>query len=288
VVAGADGFIGGALVRALRAASVPVYGMTRGTPLAIEHSRAARIVFWLASSVNPAMAEQRPDLVAADKAALASLLSRLRFASQPAVVVQASSGGTVYDRAAEPPYPESAPVRPTGAYGRMKLELEKALLDADSVHPVILRISNVYGPGQPVTPGFGVVAHWLQAALEQRPLRMLGDANRDYLYIGDLVAAMVRLHAMVDQADRERRPLGLPAVLNIGTGKPVSLSLLAEVLERTTGRTPPVQRLGPRSFDQPDVWLNVSLAERELAWRAHTTLEWGIRKAWLAAQRRQS
>jgi UDP-glucose 4-epimerase len=287
VVAGADGFIGGALVRTLRGASVPVHGMTRGTPLPAWDRWPARTVFWLASSVSPATAEQRPDLVAADKAAFAELLSRLRFASQPAVVVLASSGGTVYDRAAEPPYPESAPVRPAGAYGRMKVELERALLGAEWVHPVILRISNVYGPAQPVTPGFGVVAQWIQAALEERPLRMLGDVKRDYLYIDDLVAAMLRLHTMAGAAERDRRPLSFPPVLNIGTGRPVSLSLLAEVLQRTTGRTLPVQRLEPRSFDQPDVWLNVGLAQRELAWRARTALEWGIRKVWLAAQRRE-
>ncbi|MEU7742771.1 NAD-dependent epimerase/dehydratase family protein [Nonomuraea sp. NPDC049158] len=281
-VAGAEGFVGAALTRALSRAGVPVSSLTRRVPPASIEPPAT--MFWLVSSVNPGIAERRPDLVAADRAAFARMLDHQRSAPRPPVVVLTSSGGSLYDPAAAPPHAENAPLRPISVYGRIKRALEEDLLAADWVIPVILRISNVYGPGQRIVPGFGVVAHGIRAALDGRPLRLYGDPRRDYLFIDDLVTAMTRIHEEVAMAHRTGRRPDLPAVLNIATGRPTSLSRLVEVLRRTTGRPLPAERCEARPFDQPDVWLDAGLAGRALGWRPRTPLEWGVRKTWLAAR----
>ena len=68
-----------------------------------------------------------PGRVRADRDAFAGLLDTVRRRPDPPRVVLLSSGGTVYDPTAPPPYRESSPTRPACAYGRAKLELEATL-----------------------------------------------------------------------------------------------------------------------------------------------------------------
>ena len=157
-VVGARGFIGSSLVRRLRSSGVAVTEFTRDVPFVdpagrvAEGGQTARTVFWLVGSTNPAVAEQRPDLVAADEAALVAMLAAVgRSASSPRIVLL-SSGGTVYDPATEPPYAEHSPLRPASAYGRAKVRLEEAV-QAATTCSTIVRVSNAYGPGQPVGAG---------------------------------------------------------------------------------------------------------------------------------------
>src|SRR5215470_17199842 len=72
-VIGATGFLGSALVPALQSAGVLVTTFTRKTPFLTDSGEpddgllAARTVFWLASSINPAIAEAEPGRVHEDR-----------------------------------------------------------------------------------------------------------------------------------------------------------------------------------------------------------------------------
>ena len=59
---------------------------------------------------------------------------------------------------------------------------------------VVVRASNVYGPGQLPRRGQGVIAHWVKAILDGEPIQLIGDpaTRRDYIYITDLADALVR------------------------------------------------------------------------------------------------
>lgn len=282
-VVGAGGFLGSALTAAARRAGVPVSAYTRAVPcLAADGAcapglAAARTVFWLASGITPATAEVRPERVRADREAFAALLTALRRLPVPPRVVLLSSGGTVYDPVARPPYAEDAPTRPRTAYGRAKLALEATLTCAGLPDRTILRVANVYGPGQPAASGQGVVGHWLRAAAAGLPLTVYGDphATRDYVYADDVAGALLAVH----------RATAPPPVVNVGSGVPTSLRTLAGLVREAVGD--PALRCEERparGFDLDRTWLDVSLAGTALGWRATTPLPTGLARAWSAAR----
>lgn len=274
-VIGAAGFLGRALVAAAGRSGVPVAAYTRATPFLSPDGTPdgglarSRTVFWLASSINPALAESDPGLVRADREAFAALLRAVRTLPEPPRVVLLSSGGTVYDPAAPPPYRESAPTAPRGAYGRAKLELEAMLGGAG----VTVRVANVYGPGQPAVSGQGVVGYWLRAAARGEHLVVYGEpaTTRDYVYVDDVAGALLAVHAAAAP----------PPVLNVGSGEPTSLKELADTVLDVVG-DPRLRwdREPARGFDVPHTWLDVSLAASALGWRATTPLRDGLAAAW--------
>lgn len=281
-VIGANGFLGTALVASLTAAGVAAESFTRDVPFmtssgGLEASVAsAASVYWMASSVNPATADQRPEQVAADQAAFEALLRAAEALDRPPRVVLLSSGGTVYDAALPPPYREDAPTRPVSTYGRAKLALEVRLRRSalPERSKLIVRVSNAYGPGQRARAGQGVVAHWLRAAACHEPLVLIGDPAtvRDYVYVDDVADALTRVHMCGDE---------LPLVLNVGSGTPTSLGELAQVVLSVVDN--PAVRLEvrpPRSFDLARTWLDVSAARRSLGWSAMTDLADGVAAAW--------
>lgn len=287
-VVGANGFLGRALAAALESDGVRVSRFTRTHPCLSTGRPApslagADTIFWAASSVNPAIAETDPGAVAGDHAAFVDVLDTLPPARRGRRVVLLSSGGTVYDPGAEPPYAETAPTRPHGAYGRAKLAMETALADAvvGVGERITLRLSNAYGPGQPAVRGQGVIAHWLDAARTGRALVMLGDpgTSRDYLFLADLTRALLAVH-------HHRGPL--PAVLNVGSGTPTSLDELARtVLDVVADPDLRVRHDGRRTFDVSRTWLDVTAAADLLGWAATTSLRDGVAAAWAAAGDRQ-
>jgi UDP-glucose 4-epimerase len=237
-----------------------------------------RTVFWLASSVNPVIAEERPDLVDLDIAVFERALEALESDANPPRTVLLSSGGTVYDPANPPPYNESSQVTARTAYARSKLALEQALCSS-SLPPgrrLVVRVANAYGPGQLARRGQGVVAHWLEAAANHESLVLMGDAGtvRDYVYIGDLVDALVAIH----REDRD-----LPPVLNVGSGRGTTLGELAQtVLDIVDDSSVGIDVRPARSFDLTRTWLDTTLATRTLGWRPRTSLRDGVLAAWRA------
>ena len=273
-VIGSQGFLGRATVRALGRAGVPVQEYTRDRSFLDRPGRIAsdiegvRTVVWLVSSINPRVAEESPDLIDRDRAAMESLITGLQQLDAPPRVVNLSSGGTVYDTAAAPPYDEAAPTGPTGAYGKAKLMFEGLLLDS-RLPSTSLRLSNAYGPGQPTKPGQGVVAHWLAAAVAGRPLHIFGDGEtvRDFVFVDDAAAAIVAACASEQ----------VPPVVNVGSGQPTRLRQLAEIILSAVADPALEITLDPgRAFDEPRTWLDVSLARSALGWTPTTTLADGV------------
>lgn len=281
-VVGADGFLGTALSAALLAGGVRVRRFTRDRPCLSGTGRIsaglaeAQTVFWAMSTVNPALAETRPEGISADHGLFAAVLDALATTSGCRRVILLSSGGTVYDPALPPPYSETAPTRPRGAYGAAKLALEARLAEAgDAIGSgVSMRISNAYGPGQPAAPGQGVIAHWLNSAAYGGPLRILGapTTTRDYVHVEDIVRALVAVH---------HHQGALPATLNVGSGLPTTLAELADiVLAVVDDPALTVQFRAGRPFDVARTWLDTSLTRRVLGWTPEITLPGGVRQTW--------
>jgi UDP-glucose 4-epimerase len=281
-VVGADGFIGGWLTAVLRDSGLNIARFTRHRPPA-QHARSlsglrqSQTVFYLATSINMAIAEQHPELVRADARAFESLLDSLSGLGHRPRVVLTSSGGAVYDPSAAPPYREDDVPGPTSAYGKAKLAMERQLCRrAGDVQPAILRLANVYGPGQRLGTGQGVIGHWLDAVERGKPITVFGQSRsvRDYVYVADVATAMLAVHRW-DGTGSE------PLVLNVGSGVGTSLADLLDVLRGVvTDRPVRVVRLPGRPFDDRRSWLDVDRARRLLAWRPTTGLAAGIEASW--------
>jgi UDP-glucose 4-epimerase len=274
-VTGSNGFLGRALVTALRAAGTEVveFPSTRpflcpdGSPTD-ELARASSVCY-LASRINPAIAERDPAAVAEHVATLTGLIRALGDSGTR--LIYPSSGGTVYDTDLEPPYAETSQLRPIGRFGSTKVAIEQLLFEVPEIESVAMRISNVYGPGQPRRKGFGVIAHWLASTAEGEPLHMYGnpDTTRDFVYIDDLCDAFLRVVSSDDP----------PSVVNIGSGVPTSLAELAEIISDTVDGVEIVHE-PDRGFDVSRTWLDVSLAKKTLGWSPRVQLREGIGRTW--------
>jgi UDP-glucose 4-epimerase len=277
-VIGASGLIGTALCTELRRRGIPTLAYTRRKPACLNGRAhpgllAVRTIFYLASRISPGTV----DGASADQADFVQLLDAVSRPGHRPTVVLCGSGGTAYDRRYPPPYREDSPAGALDPYGASKLRMEEELrLRARTVRPVVLRLSNVYGPRPDGPGGFGVVAQWLQSIAEHRPVRLYGEPRtvRDHVYAGDVVEAMVAVH-------RAAEP---PALLNIGSGRPVTLQQLLETVGTVTGRQLELDHQPARPHDRPAVWLDVSRAKSALGWQPRTPLRTGISQVWHAVR----
>jgi UDP-glucose 4-epimerase len=287
-VVGARGFIGRAIVAALRSEGVPTVSRGSDSP-AVQDGRlhpsvaAASTVVVVSGRSNPALAEQQRETADAELAEAQELFDLLgavpRPDDRPQRVLLASSGGAVYDITHEPPFSESSPTARSSAYAALKLDIEDCLLAGASPtsQRSVLRLSNVYGPGQRLGTGQGVVGHWFRALLDGDPIRLFGDPEtiRDYVYVTDVADAFVAAH---------RADPSPPPIVNVGSGRPTSLRELLGVLLAAAGRPEhPVHITEDRPFDRRHTWLDVRTADRTLGWRPTTSLEQGLAATWQQA-----
>jgi dTDP-L-rhamnose 4-epimerase len=117
--------------------------------------------------------------------------------------------------------------QPTSIYGSTKLAQEHLLTswcNSFDVKATVLRLQNVYGPGQSLTnPYTGIVPLFARLARggESIPLYEDGKMLRDFVYIEDVSAAIVNAFH-VDKA--------LPHALDVGTGNAISIAELAAIV----------------------------------------------------------
>src|SRR5207244_1238391 len=100
-----------------------------------------------------------------------------------------ASSASVYARSAGPPFDENSAPAPGSDYARARLEQERIVavaLDGRLRH-VVGRISTLYGTGQNVTKGQGLISAMCLQTIQRRPIRLFvpPDTLRDFLYADD-------------------------------------------------------------------------------------------------------
>lgn len=183
-----------------------------------------------------------------------------------------SSGGTVYGDPARLPVAESAPFRPLSCHGAGKAAAELFLRLRPPERTLVLRPSNIYGPGQSLRSGFGVVRHLLHCATEDMPFRLWGDGKqtRDYLYVDDFTEAVSRLAAQRD----------LAGVFNVGSGCATPLEALIELAGQAAGRRIRVERLPARDGDVRHIVLDIGRLRQATGWQPVVSLKQGLAATW--------
>ncbi len=188
-------------------------------------------------------------------------------------IVYASSGGAVYGEPQYLPADESHPINPISQYGASKHAVEHYLelyWKNFGIDYVSLRYSNVFGPRQDPFGEGGVVAIFIGKFLKNLKPVIFGDGNqtRDFVYVGDVANA--NLVSLIKKTDTR--------IFNIGAGIETSVNEISEKLKNIlNSKIVPIYGDAIKG-EVRRIYLDVSLAEKELGWKPGVTLDNGLRK----------
>jgi UDP-glucose 4-epimerase len=294
IVTGGAGFIGSHAVDALVARGDDVHVLDNlatgrrenvppGARLAEVDIRDAAAVDALFDDVRPeacvhlaAQADVRVSVTRPDYDCDVNVIGTIRILEaarrHDATLVFSSTGGAIYGEC-DRPAPESSERRPLAPYGTSKLAGEEYLATYNRLYGgrrVTLRLGNVYGPRQDPHGEAGVVAIFLGLLAEGGTPRIFGDGTqtRDYVYVGDVVRAILA-------------GLGHPGgTFNVGTGVETSVLELFQSCLRAADATAEASFAPAREGELQRSFLDPSLAEHELGFRAQVGLDEGIRATW--------
>ncbi len=312
LVTGGAGYIGGHVVRRLRAAGHEVAvlddlstGRADRVPADVplvtaavtdRHAvagalRAYRVtgVIHLATRKSPAESVARPDWYHRENVGgVAALLRAMADTGVHRLLF--SSTEAVYGVPTTPVVDEHTPTAPINPYGQTKLLGERLLAAAGAGYGLswlALRYFNVVGAADPVLADrapTNLVPIVLDALAAGRPVTVTGadyptrdgTGVRDYIHVEDLA------EAHVVAAGRLSGGGCLSGAYNVGTGRGHSVFEVLRRVEAVTGRTVPY-RVGPRRpGDPPEVVADPARICRELGWRARHDLTDMVASSWLA------
>jgi UDP-glucose 4-epimerase len=200
-----------------------------------------------------------------------SLMTALRDAGVRRVIL--TSSGAAYGEQTHQPVAETAIMRPTSPYAVSKLAAEyyvQAIGALWKIESVVLRIFNAYGPGQQLPPSHApVIPRFLKQAVSGGSLVLFGNGkqSRDFVYIDDVVRALVRA-AVTQDIDR--------AIINIGSGVDVTMNKLVDEIEQLIGQR--VHRLynDEEASGVSRLVADIGLAARRLDWVPRVSLSEGL------------
>jgi len=167
---------------------------------------------------------------------------------------------------------ETAVLNPLTPYGATKAAgemLMSAYTASYGVRCVCLRLTNVYGPGMQAKDS--IVARLMRAIRLEREFEIYGDGRqvRDYVHVGDVIAA-VRLGLA-------REDWNGPIV--IGSGKSLSVLEVVDAVREVTGAPLSVRHGPARPGEMPAVIVDPSRAV-SAGWSPRYGFADGVRGVW--------
>jgi UDP-glucuronate 4-epimerase len=196
----------------------------------------------------------------------------LEAAAGAGVRVVFASSSSIYGDAERYPTPEETEPRPISPYGITKLgceQLAHAYAQGFGLDAVVLRYFTFYGPRQ--RPDMAL-ARIVDALARGSAFELYGDGlqSRSFTYVADGVGATV--------AAMERAPSG--SVYNVGGGEEATMREVIATLERVSGRSLDLVESPSAAGDVRRTSADATRIERDLGWRATTSLEEGLRAQW--------
>lgn len=189
-------------------------------------------------------------------------------------VVFSSTGGAIYGDTDLIPTPESVPCLPMSAYGQSKFCGEQYLGLFGRLYglsSIALRFGNVYGPRQDPHGEAGVIAIFCgKLKRGERPkIFGTGEQTRDYIYVGDLVEAIIAA-AQSTETDP----------INLGTEEETSVLALVRTLTDLSGIEGDPEFAPARLGELDRSCLAVTRAGDALGWTPATAITEGLEKTW--------
>ncbi len=270
IVTGATGFIGSRLVDALRAQGCDLLALSSADGDVADSAfwaglPAARVLFHLAGrtyvpdSWNEPAAFVTANVVGAEQAITycARTNAHLVFAS-----------AYLYGIPKELPIQETAPVEPNNPYALSKYLAEQLISFATThrnLSATVLRLFNVYGPGQRQDFLLPRIISQVRAGMEVCVHDL--SPKRDFVHVDDVVSAFLKA------SEVRRRHL----CVNLGSGASHSVAQLINMVQQASGKILKViESEQPRQNEIADVRADITLARRELEWVPLIPLERGI------------
>lgn len=294
LVTGAAGFLGAALANRLAAEGHAVRGLddlssgdparlsprvlfTRGDvndrPKLWTLLQEVECVYHLAARVSVPESVLYPrEYNAVNVGGTVSVMEAMRDAGVRRVVF--ASSGAVYGDQGQQPLSEGCTPAPGSPYAVSKLSAEYYVHTIGAlwgIETVALRVFNAYGPGQPLPAAHApVIPRFLRQALQGGSLVLHGDGNqtRDYVYVDDVVEALVA--AATAQTVNRR-------VINVGSGQETSVRELARLVGEAAGRPTDVVFSKSDNGGVSRMRADLALAEQKLGFRPRVALPDGLR-----------
>jgi nucleoside-diphosphate-sugar epimerase len=182
-----------------------------------------------------------------------------------------------YGRVGSDPVAETHDADPLCLHAVHKLVAEQYLRLYERLYGIsyaVARITNPYGPGQPRSrTAYGVVNRLIHLALAGETLPIYGDGRqrRDYIYIDDVVQALLVLGGRGVSNN----------IYNVGTGVGTSIADMAKAIVAAAGAGrlefvawPPLAE----QIETGDFVADISRIGADLGWRPDVSLDDGLRR----------
>jgi UDP-glucose 4-epimerase len=294
LIIGAGGFLGSALSRRLLGQGRSIHRLLRAPAPSLGKGDTVHVgdlndidlirtilpmcntIFHLGSATTPGSSANRPSMEAElNLLPTMHLLEALHDFPLKRLIFT-SSGGTLYGNPKTATVAETAALSPLSYHGAGKLATEAFLRtfhNLTGLSVTVLRPSNLYGPGQSLREGFGLIRTILENARCGSPINIWGDGEsvRDFLYIDDMVNACCRVLSNHHSAWQ---------VFNVGSGEGHSINQIRQMVEEVTGIQIPAIYHSPRPGDVRRFVLDCSTIRYELGWNPVVPLSDGIHHTW--------
>jgi UDP-glucose 4-epimerase len=222
------------------------------------------------------------------------LLNRLGYGR-----VVFSSSASIYDVVPGFMVTENAPLRPSSPYARTKYMMEMILKDFCTAYRgmagIALRYFNPIGADPQMRTGIHiqnpshVLGKLVDVGLGKLPYFEItgtdwetrdGTGIRDYIHVWDLAQAHVMAVEQFPQIfERAGDPESHYVVINLGTGRGVTVRELVTAFEKVIGKTINKKEMPPRPGDVAGAYANADTARRLIGWEASLPIEKGIADA---------
>jgi UDP-glucose 4-epimerase len=288
VVTGGCGFIGSNLAERLmkEGHSVTVFdNLHTGNPSNIEglgvkffnepYSRLSAltpnidVIFHIGIPSSTPMYKENPMLVGK---AVNDAIEIFEYAKKNKCKVIYASSSSIYN-GNNPPYREDMPVYVTDFYTECRYAIERLARLYNilySVRSIGLRFFSVYGPKEKFKGRYAnIISQFLWAMLKNEQPVIFGDGNqtRDFIYVGDVVEALML--AMEKDFECE--------IFNVGTGVARSFNQIIDLLNESLGKNiKPIYKPNPIKNYVYDTLADTTKAEKTLGFKAKTSLKQGI------------
>lgn len=291
LVSGSSGFVGSHLVRLLVRNGHDVTGLDHAEPRRpvegwrdvrgdildetlvekLMHEVKPELVFHLAAQVSVSVSMREPKLDIETNVLGTVTLARYAAAAGARRFVNTSSGGAMFGEAPVVPTPDGTTPAPLSFYGASKAaaEIYLGLIEHETgMSFASVRPSNIYGPWQDPHGEAGVVAIFARRMLRGEEVTVFapGTDTRDYVYVGDVVDAMLRA-AMAETGE----------LCVVGTGIETSTMDLFRAMAREIAYEMEPVIGPPRAGDIPRSALDAKKAEAVWGWTPQVDLAEGLR-----------
>lgn len=185
-----------------------------------------------------------------------------------------ASTSAVYGMSKEPQPSEESVLAPISFYGLSKQVCESYISLYSNIHHIpftIFRYSNVYGPRQVHNSEGGVIAIFIQHAINKQAPTIYGDGTqtRDFIYVKDIARANVL--AMKN---------GHNEIFNLSTGVETSVNELWKEISKLSSVNLTPNYKDARTGEVLNSSLNSDKAKKILNWQPSFSLYQGLRETY--------